>query len=161
MRNLIASLGAFSIAATLIAVALYGCDNATLQAQQQQVQQNQQQIEQQQQEIESLKQQAPSYTPGLPSGPGGCDRATAQNAMRRGGEDYAAGSYEKALMYYKDALTACPNDPKAEINVARAYEAMGNRAEAIEHYRAASSDASAPGAEEARNALMRLGAGAQ
>ncbi|HUA34768.1 MAG TPA: tetratricopeptide repeat protein [Candidatus Binataceae bacterium] len=156
-------MAALSTVAIFLTVALSGCGDATLKAQQQQVQQQQQQIEQQQQEIESLKQQAPSYTPGLPSAPGGCDRATEQAATQHGGSDYAAGSYEKALAYYKDALSACPADPKAEINVARAYEAMGNRDSAVEHYRAAasSSDASAPGAiEEARNALVRLGAGA-
>ena len=163
MRNMIARLAALSTVAALLTIALPGCDDATLKAQQQQVQQQQAQIEQQQQQIEALKQQAPSYTPGLPSAPGGCDRATEQTATQRGGDDYAAGSYEKALGYYKDALSACPADPKAEINVARTYEAMGNRDSAIEHFRAAASsgDASAPGAvEEARNALIRLGAGA-
>jgi len=162
MRILIAPIAALSIVTAPIVIGLSGCGDATMKAQQEQVQQQQQQIEQQQQEIEALKQQGPTYTPGAPAAPGGCDRATEQTATQRGGDNYASGSYQKALAYYKDALSACPADPKAEINVARAYEAMGNRESAIEHYRAAASsgDTSAPGAvEEARNALMRLGSG--
>jgi tetratricopeptide (TPR) repeat protein len=136
---------------------LAGCSDATLQAQQQQVQAQQQQIEQQQQEIESLRANGTSsYTPGVAPPTGGCDRTTADAATKHGGDKFASGDYQHALAYYKDALTACPGDAHAEINVARTYEALGDRQAAIEHYRAAASSG-APGSEEARNALTRLG----
>ncbi len=136
---------------------LAGCDSATLKAQQQQVQENQQQIEQQQQEIEALKANGPSsYTPGVVPPAGGCDRATADVATKRGGDKFASGDYQHALAYYKDALTACPGDARAEINLARTYEALGDRQSALEQYRAAASSGGA-GSDEARNALTRLG----
>jgi len=135
---------------------LAGCDSTTLKAQQQQVQEQQQQIEQQQQEIEALKAGGPSYTPGVAPPSGGCDRATAASATKRGGDKFAAGDYQHALGYYKDALTACPDDAHAQINLARTYEALGDRQAAVDHYRAAASSGGA-GSDEARNALTRLG----
>jgi tetratricopeptide (TPR) repeat protein len=155
MRHVIGRIAALAFVSASFLAGVAGCNNATLQQQQQQVQAQQQQIEQQQQMIESLKQQQPAYNPGVGSAPGGCDRATEQTAAQRGGSKYIAGSYQKALDYYKDALSACPGDPKAEINVARAYEALGDRQQAIEHYRAAASS----GDPEAQNALSRLTTG--
>lgn len=147
----------FLITSVVILPVLAGCDSATLKAQQQQVQQQQQQIEQQQQEIEALKTSGPSsYSPGVAPPTGGCDRATADTATKRGGDKFASGDYQHALAYYKDALTACPGDAHAEINVARTYEALGDRQSAVEHYRAAASNGGA-GSDEARNALTRLG----
>ncbi len=145
------------ITSVALLLVLAGCDSATLKAQQQQVQENQQQIEQQQQQIEALKANGPtSYAPGVAPPAGGCDRATADTATKRGGDKFASGDYQHALAYYRDALTACPGDPRAEINVARTYEALGDRQSAIEHYRAAASSGGA-GSDEARNALTRLG----
>ena len=145
------------ITSVALLLVLAGCDSAALKAQQQQVQENQQQIEQQQQEIEALKANGQSsYTPGVAPSSGGCDRATADAATKRGGDKFASGDYQHALSYYKDALTACPGDARAEINVARTYEALGDRQSAIEHYRAAASSGGA-GSDEARNALTRLG----
>ena len=140
-------------------IATGGCEDTTLKAQQQQVQEQQQQIEQQQEELERLKNQSQSigYSPGVASTPGGCDRATEQTATQRGGDKFASGDYQKALDYYKDALAACSTDPKAEMNVARAYEAMGNRQSAIEHFRAAASSGDSSASVEAQNALARLG----
>jgi tetratricopeptide (TPR) repeat protein len=136
---------------------LAGCDSAALKAQQQQVQENEQQIEQQQQEIEALKSNGvSSYTPGMAPPSGGCDRPTADVATKRGGDKFASGDYQRALAYYKDALTACPGDARGEINLARTYEALGDRQNAIENYRAAASSGG-DGSEEARNALTRLG----
>jgi len=78
---------------------------------------------------------------------------------KRGGERFAAGDFNKAILYYNDALSACPNDDRAEVNVARTYEALGNNAAAIKHYRKAAesngptvSDAS----DQAKAALVRL-----
>ena len=56
-------------------------------------------------------------------------------ASHRGGDKFAAGDFNKALGYYQDALLACPNDDRAEVNVARSYEALGNKVAAINLYR--------------------------
>jgi len=81
-------------------------------------------------------------------------------ATRHGGDKLASGDFTHAIGYYQDALTACPNNPRAELNLAHAYEAAGNRSAAIDHFRDAahSTDPSESSAEEeARNALVRLG----
>ena len=80
-------------------------------------------------------------------------------ATQRGGEKFAAGDFNKALGYYQDALAACPNDDRAEVNVARTYEALGNKVAAIKHYRKAADSNSATvsdAQEEAKAALLRL-----
>jgi tetratricopeptide (TPR) repeat protein len=157
MRHHIAGTAVCLLACLLFTTA--GCSDATLKAQQQQVLQQQQQIEQQQQELEALKNQTQSsYTPGVASPGGGCDRATEQTATQHGGEKFAVGDYQKALGYYKDALMACSSDPRAEMNVARTDEALGDRQSAIEHFRAVASSGDPGASDEARNALVRLGA---
>ena len=50
-------------------------------------------------------------------------------------DKFAAGDFNKALGYYQDALMACPHDDQAEVNVARSYEALGNKVAAINMYR--------------------------
>ncbi|MFZ0889146.1 MAG: hypothetical protein WA005_11885, partial [Candidatus Binataceae bacterium] len=65
----------------------------------------------------------------------------------------------KALGYYQDALTACPDSAQAELNLARTYEAMGQREDAIAHYRNAEKGGGESGdaaARQARDALSRL-----
>jgi tetratricopeptide (TPR) repeat protein len=82
-------------------------------------------------------------------------------ATKRGGEHFAAGNFSLALGYYKDAVTACPTSAQAQLNVARAYEALGLRERAIEHYKLASEStapADSQAATQARQALVRLGA---
>ena len=72
---------------------------------------------------------------------------------------FAAGEFNKALGYYQDALMACPNDEQAEVNVARAYEALGNKVAAINLYRKVADSNSATvsdAQEEAKAALLRL-----
>jgi len=84
-----------------------------------------------------------------------------REATRKGGALFAASDFSGALSYYQDALTACPNNARANLNLARTYEAIGDRAEAVAHYRLA---ANAGGTEidpeavrDARSALNRLG----
>ena len=82
-------------------------------------------------------------------------------ATHRGGDKFAAGDFNKALGYYQDALLACPNDERAEVNVARTYEALGNKVAAINLYRkvadAADNSATVSDAQdEAKAALLRL-----
>lgn len=145
----------------MLAVGAAGCLQSGIDA-------NKRQLEQQKAELEKLKQQVaalkaaqtPTYPTTMPP-PGSCDTGVMQAATKRGGERFAAGDFVRALGYYKDAVTACPTSAQAELNVARAYEALGLRDKAIEHYkRASESTAPADGqaASQAREALVRLGA---
>jgi tetratricopeptide (TPR) repeat protein len=125
------------------------------------VQQQQEQLEHQQQELEQLQaNQNQNYTPGVASSArGGCDKEVEMTATHRGGDKFAAGDFNKALGYYQDALLACPNDEKAEVNVARSYEALGNKVAAINLYRKVADSNSATvsdAQEEAKAALLRL-----
>ena len=151
----------FALALGAFALVGAGCMGDEIAATNKLVQQQQEQIEHQQQEIETLTaNQNRSYTPaGAASSPGGCDQGVETAANQRGGDRFAAGDFGKALGYYQDAVSACPNDARAEVNVARTYEALGNQSAAINHYRKAAdtkgptvSDAS----EEARAALERM-----
>ncbi len=142
------------------ALALSRCANDELAATHKLVLQQQGQIEQMNQEIESLKaSQRTSYSPGVATNTGGCDKAVGSAATQRGGEKFAAGEFGRALAYYQDAVTACPTDGKGELNVARAYEAMGDKNNAIKHYRKAA-DETGPvvtdAQDQARAALVRL-----
>ena len=73
-----------------------------------------------------------------------------------------AGNAEGALDYYQDAAAACPNNAGAEFNLARAYEAEGERDQASAHYRRAADlgkGAQVGVARQARAALARIEAG--
>jgi tetratricopeptide (TPR) repeat protein len=125
------------------------------------VQQQQEQLEHQQQELEQLQaNQNQNYTPGVASsGRSGCDKEVEMTATHRGGDKFAAGDFNKALGYYQDALLACPNDERAEVNVARSYEALGNKVAAINLYRKVADSNSATvsdAQDEAKAALLRL-----
>ena len=153
-----------AIALAALALVVAGCGGDQIEATNKLVQQQQEQIEKQQQEIEAIKaSQNQGYTPGAATSasvsPGGCDKQVEQAATQRGGDKFAAGDYTRALGYYQDAQTACPGDDRANVNVARTYEALGNNSQAIKYYRKA---ADTPGAtetdaeDEARAALLRL-----
>jgi tetratricopeptide (TPR) repeat protein len=148
-----------ALAIATFATVSSGCGSDQNAATNELVKQQQIQIEQQQQEIDAIKNAQASYTPGVASTAGGCDQGVENTATKRGGERFAWSDFSKALLYYNDALTACPTDDRAEVNVARTYEALGNNAAAIKHYRKAAesngptvSDAS----EQARAALERM-----
>ncbi len=154
-------LAALTLAAFALIVA--GCTDSQNDATNKLVQQQQEQLEHQQQELEALQaNQNTGYVPGVPASPrGGCDKQVETVASQRGGEKFASGDFNKALGYYQDALLACPGDDKAEVNVARSYEALGNKVAAINMYRrvadtdkntAAVSDSQ----EQAKAALLRL-----
>jgi len=150
-----------ALAFGVFALVAVGCMGDQIAATNQLVQQQQEQLERQQQELEALKaNQNAGYTPGVAtSGPGGCDKGVESVASQRGGNRFSAGDFSKALGYYQDALEACPNDDRAMVNVARTYEALGNKSTAINYYRKAA-DSSGPtvsdASEEARAALERL-----
>jgi len=81
-------------------------------------------------------------------------------ATRQGGDKFAAGDFPGALGYYQDALAACPGNPRAELNVGRAYEALNDKGQALAHYQnaASSSDPAESAAEtDAHSAMDRLG----
>lgn len=135
-----------------------GCGGDQISATQEMVKQQQEQIEQQQQEIDSLKAQG-SYTPGAASSNGGCDRGVEDAATEKGGERFSSGDFHKALLYYNDALTACPTSDQAQVNLARTYEALGNKPAAVKHYRIAAESTSptvTEASDQAKAALIRL-----
>src|SRR6185437_6492048 len=132
------------------------------------IKENQRQLDQQKTELDQLKQQVadlkaaqqPSY-PTVAPPPGSCDKAVMQAATRHGGERFAASEFDKALGYYQDAVTACPTSAQAQLNVARAYEALGDRDQAMNYYKRAIQSApseDAAVAQQAQQALARLAA---
>ena len=147
----------YIVAASLLA----GCFNdALMKANQQQLERQQSELNQLKAEVATLQTQRPAYNyPSLPSG--SCDMSIMREATRKGGERFATSDFSGALNYYQDALTACPNSAQANVNLARTYEAVGDRAQAVAHYRAAANasgaNADAQAARDARAALSRLG----
>lgn len=145
----------------VLAVAAAGCTQSGIEANKRQLDQQKAQLEQLKEQIAALKAaQTPTYPMTMPA-PGSCDAAVMHEATKRGGERFAAGDFSRALGYYHDAVTACPGNAQAELNVARAYEALGLRERAIKYYKQAS-QSTAPddstAASQARQALVRLGA---
>lgn len=132
------------------------------------IKENQRQLDQQKTELDQLKQQVadlkaaqqPSY-PTVAPPLGSCDKAVMQAATRHGGERFAASEFDKALGYYQDAVTACPTSAQAQLNVARAYESLGDRDQAMNYYKRAVQSApseDAAVAQQAQQALARLAA---
>jgi len=147
----------YIIAAPLLA----GCLNdALLKANQQQLENQQAQLDQLKQQVSALQTQHPAYNYSSQT-PGSCDTTIMREATRKGGERFAANDFSSALGYYQDALTACPKSAQANLNLGRAYEAVGDRAQAVTHYRIAAStsgaDADPEAVRQARAALTRLG----
>lgn len=148
------ALGMFAI--------LGGCEQNAIKENKRLLEQQQTQLDQMKQQISALQSQQTSsaYSAATPP-PGGCDTAVLKEATRKGGERFGASDFGHALGYYKDAATACPQSAQAQLNLARTYEAIGDREHALPHYRLAA-DATGPHADSAavqnaRNALARLG----
>jgi len=149
--------GAPTAAVIALLLASAGCSDQNA-ANEQLVAAQQRQIEQNQRDIEALQaqqQQNQSY-PKTAAPPGTCDPAVAKVATTRGGQRMAAGDFSKALGYYQDALTACPNMPQGELNVAKACEALGDREHATEYYQKAAASGDSAVAAQANSALTRL-----
>jgi tetratricopeptide (TPR) repeat protein len=128
-----------------------------IKANQDQLAQQQAQLDQLKQEIAALQNQSASNATAYPPA-NGCDNGVMREASRKGGERFAAGDFSHALAYYQDAVTACPKNATAQLNVARSFEASGDRPEALAHYQlaAAGSRADSDAARQARDALARL-----
>jgi tetratricopeptide (TPR) repeat protein len=158
----ISAAAEFAIGLTIVmALSAAGCLSGAIEENQRQLDQQKAELEQLKQQVAELKAaQQPSYPTTAPP-PGSCDKAVMQVATKHGGERFAASEFAKALGYYQDAVTACPTSSQAQLNVARAYEALGNRDQATSYYRRAIQSASpedAAVAEQARRALARLAA---
>ncbi len=148
-----------SIPAIAIALLLAGCLGDEIKSNQRQLDQQQAQLDQLKQQIEALQNQRPAYSTTSPA-PGGCDETVMHEASRKGGDRFAANDFGHALGYYQDAVAACGKNGRAQLNLARTYEAMGERADALAHYKlaadASGADADAVTASQARDALARL-----
>lgn len=148
-------------AAIMPAIALAACLQGAIEANQRQLQEQQAQLDQLKQQVAALQSQHAPYSTA-PLQPGACDTAVMTAATHKGGERMAAGDTIKALGFYQDAVTACPTSAEAQLNLANTYESIGNRAEAVQHYRIAAGttgpDADAAAVRKAREVLSRLGA---
>lgn len=138
-----------------------GCASSQLNEMRQQVEQQKAQIERQQRELEEMRaqQQQQTINTTLPP-PGSCDDAVMRKALAHGDDQYAAGNYEVALGYYQDAAKACPHSAQPELSLARVYETMGKRREAMDHYQRAlnAAEANSAAADQARQGVSRLNA---
>jgi len=152
-----------TLAASIMAALLIGCLQSAIDANQRQLQDQQAQLDQLKQQVSALQNQrvSASYSTSATT-PGGCDPAVMAAATRKGGDRMAAGDPTKALGYYQDAVAACPTSAQAQLNLANSYEMIGDRAQALQHYRVAASlngpGADAAATQKAREALTRMGA---
>jgi tetratricopeptide (TPR) repeat protein len=132
--------------AIAMAVSASGCLSDAIKEDQRQLDQQKAELEQLKQQVADLKNaQQPTYPTTAPP-PGFCDKSVMQVATRHGGERFAASEFTSA---------------QAQLNVARAYEALGDRGQAMNYYKSALQSApsdDAAVAEQARQALARLAA---
>jgi tetratricopeptide (TPR) repeat protein len=147
--------------AIICACALAGCfDDAGVRTNQQLLRQQQAELDQLKEQVAALQIQRPAYST-VASPAGACDKTIMREATRKGGERFAAGDFVHAIGYYQDAVTACPKSAQTQLDLARSYEAIGDHASAIEHYRlaaeASGANADPDAVRQARQALGRLG----
>ena len=154
-------MAAMTFVAIAVAAMLAGCLQSAIEANQKQLQDQQTQLDQLKQEVSTLQSQRTPYSTAAPQ-PGSCDAAVMKAATRKGGERMTAGDASRALGYYQDAVTACPTSAEAQLNLANTYVSIGDRAEAVQHYRLAAGasghDGDAGAIQKAREALSRMGA---
>jgi tetratricopeptide (TPR) repeat protein len=144
----------------IVAIALAGCVDGEIEANKQQLAQQQVQLDQLKQQIQALQTQQASYATAGTAAVDSCDEALMREATYKGGQRFAIGDFTHALSYYQDAITACPQSARAHLNLARTYEAVGDRTGAIAQYKLAAaatgSDSDPATAEQTRAALVRL-----
>jgi tetratricopeptide (TPR) repeat protein len=142
-----------------LAAAVGGCQQDAIDQNKRLLEQQQAQLEQLKQQVTALKAAQQPYSTTAPP-PGTCDPDVMREATRHGDDRFAAGEFSHALGYYQDASTACPNNAQAEVNLARTYEALGQRDQAVKYYKLAgrsTTSADSAVAQQARDALARLG----
>jgi tetratricopeptide (TPR) repeat protein len=151
-RSAVASF-AFLIVVT---ASLSGCMFEELRENQAALDRQRAQIDKQQHELENIRQQQ-TYN-AAPAPVGSCDPDVMRIATRRGGNSFAAGDYQRAVGYYSDADKACPGKPEAELNLARACEALGQLDQARKYYQKASESTGSDArfARQAQEALSRM-----
>jgi tetratricopeptide (TPR) repeat protein len=140
-----------------------GCDESAILDNNRQLAAQQTQLDQLKQQVAALQAQRADGATAA-SAPGACDTAVMREATRKGGARFAAGDFTHALGYYQDAVSACGANPRAQLNLARTFEAVGDRPQATAHYQlAAASKTSGNGSgdddaavHEASQALARL-----
>ncbi len=145
-----------SILALLAAISAAGCLGPQIEENKRQLEAQQAELEKLNGEVAALQQPQGSY---VVASAGSCDMDVMRKATQRGGEAFAHNKFKEALGYYQDAQTACPGNAEAELNSARAYEALGERDAAVSNYtQAANAGIGADPAivKQARDALARL-----
>jgi tetratricopeptide (TPR) repeat protein len=150
----------FLTTAFIAAAVFSGCLKGEIEANQRQLEQQQTELDQMKQQISALQVQQSQPYGSASAKPGGCDKDVMEVATRKGGERFAASDFPHALGYYQDAVTACPTSAQAQVNLARAFEALGERPQAVEHYKlaaGANGAGDADAARQAREAIARLG----
>jgi tetratricopeptide (TPR) repeat protein len=159
-KYLCLSTGA-AIAAIAMLVAAGCADSSLAQANATQLQEEQKQIDELQRQLDALKsQQSKFYIISSQIAPGGCDQGVMHDATQRGEQKLVVKDYEAALGYFQDAQSACPNNPQTELNLARVYETMGERDQAVPHYQRAIELAKSFNpvlVRQAKQALTRIG----
>jgi tetratricopeptide (TPR) repeat protein len=150
--------GGILLVAGLLALAVSGCLDNEIRQNNEILQRQQTELNQMQSELAAMRVQAATPPYSTTTKPGACDRAVMKQATRKGGEHFAASDYAHALGYYQDAAAACPQSAQAQLNLARTYEAIGDREHALEHYRLAAQAPTANGdaSQQARAAITRL-----
>jgi tetratricopeptide (TPR) repeat protein len=151
-----------ALLAAFALVALAGCLQDQIQANQQQLDAQKTELEQLKEQVQVLQNQGGAGAYGSsPIAPNACDIAVMKQATHKGGERMAAGDPVSALGYYQDAVTACGQSAEAQLNLAHAYEITGDRTAALEHYRLAAGangpEADPAASQKARAAIARLG----
>lgn len=151
-----AACGTLLVAALALFVA--GCANEQLTQLRHQVQMQGAELKRQGKEIEALRkaQSVPAATASAQTGQPACDRAVLKKALDQGDQQVAFKQPQIAAFYYRDALGACPGDAQAALKLARIYEQLGARTQAVAYYRLAAKDKDSAPAREARQALARL-----
>jgi len=148
------------LSAVLLASTLPACMQDAISANKQQLEKQQAQLDRLQRQVTTLQSQAPSYSTAA-TPPGACDTIVMNEATRKGGDRFDRGDFAHALGYYQDAVGACPKNAKAQFNLARTFEALGDKRQALSHYRlvldASGADADPEAARPAREAVLRLG----
>ena len=140
-----------------------GCDQSAIDDNNRQLAAQQTQLDQLKQQVAALQAQN-AYGATSTGAPGSCDTEVMREATRKGGARFAAGDFAHALGYYQDAVSACGTNPRAQLNLARTFEAVGDRPQATAHYQLAAASKSGPAASsddaaavhEASEALARL-----
>jgi tetratricopeptide (TPR) repeat protein len=137
-----------------VALSAAGCLESEIQENSRQLEAQRAEIERLEHDVAMLRQQQAANAPVSP--PPTCDREVARKATDLGTQKFAAKEFDRSLGYYRDALSACSDDGLAEFNVARAYEALGDRRQALTHYERAIAPGSSSDAETVRRAKAAL-----